>query len=244
MSGKMNIRNFIQSITGSYPKDINYYNEALRHKTVAGNSNERLECLGDAVLGLVSCEYLFKTYPDANEGIISRLRMKIVCGSALLEYAKSINLQNFIVHDLVTPCEKIVEDAFEALLGAIYLDMGYEMVYTVVSLMFADHFPAKRLWADNNYKDSLNKLQKRLGVKVRYDKQYTDENDNIIVKVFVGNIVALGRGKTLKLAEQNASYVALTDLGVKTFILGQDPDIQYNEVMESRNLITNNHRIL
>ena len=170
--------------------------------------------------------------------------MKIVCGSALLEYARSINLQNFIVHDLVTPCEKIVEDAFEALLGAIYLDMGYEMVYTVVSLMFADHFPVKRLWADNNYKDSLNKLQKRLGVKVRYDKQCTDENDNITVKVFVGNIVVLGRGKTLKLAEQNASYVALTDLGVKTFILGQDPDIQYNEVMQSRNLITNNHRIL
>jgi len=231
------VRDYVHRITGRYSRNEELYEEALRHKTVSGKSNERLECLGDAVLGLISCEYLYFRYPDINEGVISRLRMKIVCGSALLEYATSIDLHDNICHGLDAPCDKVTEDAFEALLGAIYLDMGYRQAFDFVILLFKENFPDKRLWLDTNYKDCLNKLQKKIGARVKYQRINEPLDsldlplDQVSVQVNVGSSVFYGTGKTQKSAEQNASYIALTNLGVKSFLLGQDPDKQFNEYL-------------
>lgn len=231
------VRDYVHRTTGRYPRNEELYREALRHKTASGKSNERLECLGDAVLGLISCEYLYFRYPDINEGVISRLRMKIVCGSALLEYATSIDLHDNICHELDTPCDKVTEDAFEAFLGAVYLDMGYRQAFDFVILLFKENFPDKRLWMDTNYKDCLNKLQKKIGVRVKYQRinESSDVPDlmsnQVSVQVSVGASVFYGTGKTQKSAEQNASYVALTNMGVKSFLLGQDPDKQFHEYL-------------
>ena len=76
------IRQYVRGLVGRYPCDIQGYKNAFSHKSARMVTNERLECLGDSVLGLVACEYLYRTYPDINEGLISRLRVKLVNGAA------------------------------------------------------------------------------------------------------------------------------------------------------------------
>jgi ribonuclease III len=222
---KQKIRNFVRSFVGQYPNDLSVYEECFRHRSVGGKSNERLECLGDAVIGMIACEFLFKRYPDVNEGMISRLRVKIVNGAALGEYAKTIQLESMLKincpHD---HSSKIYEDAFEAFIGALYLDFGYNILFKVCSLMFTEHFDEDRLWKDSNYKDILNKLQKKMNFNVRYERvsQVGPSHDiKYVVCVHAGKEKAVGTGRTIKLAEQQASMHVLKQLGVTSFRLNQ-----------------------
>ena len=103
---------------------------ALTHRSVQSNNNERLEFLGDALLGAIMAEELFKQYPDAKEGELSRMRSNLVNGHALAQVARKLQLGKFVI---LSPGEKrsgghqresILANALEALLGAIYLDAG------------------------------------------------------------------------------------------------------------------------
>lgn len=123
----------VYNLTGIRPRNISLYYQALRHSSVAveikegvKNSNERLEFLGDAVLGIIVAEYLFKMYPFKGEGFLTKMRSRIVNRAQLNQLAMKMGLNELIESDLKgNRAGSIYGDAFEALVGAIYLDKGF-----------------------------------------------------------------------------------------------------------------------
>lgn len=123
----------LKNILGFYPNNISLYLLAFRHRSVNSDnknqptSNERLEYLGDAVLGAVVAHYLFKTFPYKDEGFLTKIRSRIVSRAQLNHVARKIGLDELINASLSNKAKygSITGDAFEALVGAIYLDKGY-----------------------------------------------------------------------------------------------------------------------
>src|SRR6195952_2103232 len=127
----------LNNLLGFVPGNLSLYRLAFRHKSVAQNvkkgvknSNERLEFLGDAVLGSVVAEVLFKLYPYEDEGFLTELRSKIVSRNNLNALGRKLGLEQLIEYDnrMVgsTRQGSLLGDAFEALVGAVYLDQGYD----------------------------------------------------------------------------------------------------------------------
>lgn len=124
----------MRNILGFYPGNINLYKQAFRHSSAANqiregfkDSNERLEYLGDAVLGIVISDFLFKSFPYKDEGFLTKMRSKIVNRYSLnqlgIKFGLNILLQKSA--DSSVKGTSLIGDAFEALIGAIYLDKGY-----------------------------------------------------------------------------------------------------------------------
>ena len=154
------------------PRNIYIYQEAFIHKsslkkvqkkcdTCHLKSNERLEFLGDSVLNVIVTNYLFHRFPHENEGFLTKLRIKLVKGSTLAWFAKKIGLHKYIILSNSTVLNNnILENAFEALLGAIFLDylhIGSEMLYvtTFVIGILEEFVNWEEILQDNNYKDIL-----------------------------------------------------------------------------------------
>lgn len=123
----------IKNIVGFYPNDVFLFERALVHKSAVYDhsstytqSNERLEFLGDAILGSVIADYLFKKYPTQDEGFLTKMRSKIVSRHSLNDLAKKIGLDKIVIArlDKKSKTDSIYGNAFEALIGAIYLDRG------------------------------------------------------------------------------------------------------------------------
>lgn len=133
-TGDKEFKTWIKSTTGFTPKNLSLYQQAFFHSSVSVKrsgttvSNERLEFLGDAVLGAIIADYLFKMYPYKDEGFLTQLRSKIVNGQSLKELALKFGFNDFLKASL-TKDEKTKSsaygDAFEAFIGAVYLDLGY-----------------------------------------------------------------------------------------------------------------------
>jgi len=123
----------IKRLTGFFPRNAQLYRLAFRNKArteqdnseISGN-NERLEYLGDAILGSVIAEFLFKRFPFKHEGFLTEMRSKIVSRQHLNKLAVKLGLDEFISEDRDTMSKSVYGDAFEALVGAIYLDRGYK----------------------------------------------------------------------------------------------------------------------
>ena len=140
--------------------------QALTHRSATGLNNERLEFLGDAILSLVIAEDLYARYPRAKEGELSRLRSSLVKGETLAELAQELSLGDYLK---LGPGElksggfrrsSILADAFEALLGAIYLDSGLEACRRVVLRLFQDKLA--QLPKPAQLKDPKSRLQEYL----------------------------------------------------------------------------------
>src|SRR5690606_34947298 len=128
----------LKNILGFVPGNVRLYQMAFRHKSVAKpikegvkNSNERLEFLGDAVLGSVVAELLFKLYPYKDEGFLTEMRSKIVSRANLNQLSRKLGFNELIEFDarMISYPNKqgsLLGDAFEALIGAVYLDKGYK----------------------------------------------------------------------------------------------------------------------
>ena len=121
----------LKHLIGYRTSNILLFQTALNHRSVKDNpteNNERLEFLGDAILGAIIADYLFKMFPFKDEGFLTQLRSKIVNGQSLKELALKFGFNNFLQATL-TKEEKIKSsaygDAFEALIGAVFLDLGY-----------------------------------------------------------------------------------------------------------------------
>ncbi len=128
----------LKNILGFYPKNIALYQLAFRHSSAAllikkgvKNSNERLEFLGDSVIGMVVADYLFKKFPYKDEGFLTKMRSKMVSRAQHNKIALKLGLNNFIESSndrFGSRPSSINGDAYEALIGAIYLDKGYKAV--------------------------------------------------------------------------------------------------------------------
>lgn len=131
---------YIHNTFGFYPKNLALYRVAFTHKSVAaetvGNyhvSNERMEYLGDAVLSLAVADYLFHTYPTQAEGFLTEMRSRIVSRVSLNKLAQKLGLDGYIHHAPDgNAARSMGGNAFEALMGAIYLDRGYDFARSVI----------------------------------------------------------------------------------------------------------------
>ena len=131
---------YLHNTFGFYPKNLALYHVAFTHKSMAAETvghyhvnNERMEYLGDAVLSLAVADYLFHTYPTQAEGFLTEMRSRIVSRNSLNKLAQKLGLDNYIQHapDGNT-ARSMGGNAFEALMGAIYLDRGYDFARRVI----------------------------------------------------------------------------------------------------------------
>lgn len=203
---------------------------AVTHRSYAYENgglptNERLEFLGDSVLGVVVTEALYRTHPDLPEGQLAKLRASIVNMHALAGVARTIGLGALLRvgrgEELTGGRDKasILADAVEALLGAVYLEHGLEPAREVVERLFADLIhAAPRLGAGLDWKTSLQELAAAGGLGVpdyRVSEEGPDHAKTFSAEVLVGgNALGTGSGKTKKEAEQQAASTAYEALRV------------------------------
>lgn len=197
-----------------------YVNE---HRLENSENNERLEFLGDAVLELAMSEFLYKNYDKLSEGEMTKLRAQHVCEPALVTYANKIGLGKYLRlgkgEELSGGRSRpaLLADAFEALLGAIYLDLGYEAVYNFLNIVV---FPLLKEGKFVNVIDYKSKLQELVQTdntrSIRYEiisETGPAHNKTFISEVYMDDIkMGVGNGHTKKEAEQNAAKVALEKL--------------------------------
>ncbi|NNF04590.1 MAG: ribonuclease III [Rhodothermales bacterium] len=212
-------------------RDLALYEQALRHRSLLRGmsqahveSNERLEYLGDAVLGFVIADVLYLSFPDKTEGFLTRVRSKLVNGRQLARSARRIDLGRYVqVGDSLASEEdidndSILADAFEAIVGAIYLDLGIQEVRTFIDRTLLEHLDLDEVAERrDNFKSALLEyLQARGREQPRY--RVISETGPSHQKQFeVGVYLAdqeYGRGeaRSKKRAEQAAARIALERL--------------------------------
>ncbi|MBI5273902.1 MAG: ribonuclease III [Chlamydiales bacterium] len=194
-----------------------YVNE---NKKKLKNHNERLEFLGDSVLGMIICEYLYDHYVDLNEGSLSNLKAKLVDAQACYHYIEKLDIEAFLLlgkgeyQNLTRGRQKLLANFFEALIGSIFLDGGF----SAAKHFFLYHFEhqvaeiaKERL---PNYKADLQELtQEKDHLQPHYVLVHEEgpEHEKIFrVEVYIQDqLLGSGEGKSKKLAEQQAAKVAI-----------------------------------
>ena len=217
----------LEEIIGFPIKNKSHYIQALMHRSFleeledADVSNERLEFLGDSVLSLVVAEYLFENFPKENEGFLTKVRAKLVNRFALSDAAEDIGLANFILinqnltNTFARASKTVLSDAFEAIVGAVYLDHGLEISKKFIHRVLIEPLTKDGEYLiDENYKSQLleyaqaNKIEVPNYIVIKEDGP---QHDRIFtVKVNVGEVYfGIGIGKNKKTAEQNAAKATL-----------------------------------
>jgi ribonuclease-3 len=205
--------------------DIDLLREALTHRSKQGKNNERLEYLGDAIVGFLVAEQLFLAFPTATEGQLSRSRSKLVKGETLAKLARNLNMGDYL---RLGPGEmksggyrrnSTLADAYEAVIGALYLDGGVEVARRFVVQQFTPLIRSINL--SDSLKDSKTKLQEWLQSQKRslpvYTVINTDGGDHeqifkVQCEVEGLDIPTIGEGASRRKAEQAAAKQALAQL--------------------------------
>ena len=213
-------------------KSAEYITQALTHSSYANEnrdrgakSYERLEFLGDSVLGFLCAEHIFEKYGGLPEGELTKLRAAIVCEPALYEYAMEIRMGE---HLMLGKGEKsgggarrpsVLADAVEAVLAAIYLDAGLDAARDFI-IGFIEKKAEETLGSGKaiDYKTTLQEIvQKNHEEVLSYrlkSETGPDHDKHFVVEVLINsNAIAIGEGRSKKLAEQNAAKAALELMG-------------------------------
>jgi ribonuclease-3 len=218
----------VKTITGFRPANLHLYKLAFRHKSVAQevvkgvrNSNERLEFLGDAVLGSVMADFLFRRYPTKDEGFLTQMRSKFVSRAHLNKLSQKMGLDKLIVveNDGNNVYRSMNGDAFEAFIGAIYVDRGYDATRKVIlNRIIKYYIDIEELEArEVNYKSKLlewaQKEKTQLEFFVAQEKGKGYSKQYVIEARIDGVSLGSGQGFSIKEAEQSAAqnaYLKLT----------------------------------
>ena len=216
-----------QEVIGYHFHDEKLLRQALTHSSFANekhlkkhSDNERLEFLGDAVLEIISSEFLYKEYPDKPEGELTKLRASIVCEPTLALCTKDIALGEYLLlgkgEDQTggRGRKSILSDALEAVIGAIYLDGGFANAKEFVTSFILNDLENKQLFYDS--KTILQEVVQAAHKEVVYeiiDETGPEHDKNFIAKAYVeGMFEVTANGHTKKHAEQRAAYEALVYL--------------------------------
>ena len=204
-----------------------YANEQ-KAKKIACQYNERLEFLGDSVLSLVVSEFIYNKYLDKPEGDLSKIRASVVCSRSLAALANSVNLGSYLLlgkgeEETGRTNPKILENAFEALLAAIYLDSGHskeQVAKFLLPIIEGEISAASKDELAYDYKTSLQQFIQSIGTdRIQYvcvGEKGPDHNKTFDVEVRLNsNVIGKGTGKTKRMAEQNAAKEALMLFDVK-----------------------------
>lgn len=221
----------IRNVTGITPDNIYLYTLALTHTsyvkqntTGKQETNERLEFLGDSILGAVVAEFLFKKFPYKDEGFLTEIRSRIVNRESLNTIALRIGLNKLVKIDqnnLNTRFKSINGNALEALVGAIYLDKGYKTTKKfILDKLIKTHFDLPTLVnTTTNFKSKLIEWAQGQNKNIRFEIVNHKQSGNVAeftAEVLVNDTaVATGSGFSKKKAEQSAAEKALTALAIE-----------------------------
>lgn len=179
---------------------------------------ERLEFLGDAVLELTVSDFLFRHFPDVKEGELTKRRASIVCGSSLAQCAEGIHIGKYMMMGKGEETtggrhkENILSDVLEALIGAVYIDGGFEKAVAFIHRFVLSDFDNKQLFYDSKtlLQEYVQRDKDAVLDYVLIGEQGPDHSREFTVEARVnGRAVGKGTGKTKKAAEQQAAYKAL-----------------------------------
>jgi len=210
--------------------DIQLLEVALTHSSFSneskrlGKHNERLEFLGDSVLNIIISDYLYRSYPNLPEGKLTKVRAGVVSESSLAEAAKAIRLGDYLKlgkgEEISGGRQRIsiLADAFEALIGAMYLDGGMEIARGFIMKCLSAHI--QKAISGKSYRDYKTELQELLqkdsSIEINYtvtDEEGPDHDKTFRVEVKAGGkVLGRGSGKSKKEAEQDAAENALVFL--------------------------------
>jgi len=217
----------VKQLTGFTPVNLYLFKLAFAHKSTVSDknyaiqNNERLEYLGDAVLGTIVAEYLFKKYPGGNEGFLTKMRSKIVQRKSLNTIGDKMGLDMLLAEYNNTRLSRsMLGNAVEALVGAVYLERGYRKTKRfVVRKILRNYLNIHELESyDDNYKSQLLEWCQKNGQTVNYKviaRYKFEKRDRFKVAVMIdGKKMATADDFNKKSAEQTASEKAMHSLGI------------------------------
>ena len=225
-----NVSDLLKKLHITY-KDLAIYEQALTHPSYNGDANtkhqdyEKLEFMGDSVLGYVTADLVYKNRPEMSEGDLTKLRSVLVSTKPLAAYARKISLDQYvrIGHSItasqVKESDKILENVFESLIGAIYLDAGLKAAYRFIKYILLKDI---KTYDADNLTDYKTKLQEEIQAEHRDAVQYVTISQSgpahdrtFTVQVKYNDIVlGTGTGKSKKKAEEMAAKDALSKRSV------------------------------
>jgi ribonuclease III len=226
LSKDKKLNNFIKNVFGYHPGNILLYKLALCHKSASTEeikgikiNNERLEYLGDAILSAVVADYLFKKFPSRDEGFLTEMRSRLVSRDNLNKLSEKIGIHKFVKASASNVYRSINGDAFEAFVGAIFLDKGFNFAKKVlVNRIIKFHIDIDEMEnKDQNYKSRLIEWAQKEKKQVEFvvlEETGTGYNKQYIVEVLIEKqLSGTGRDYSIKKAEQNAAEKALMLIG-------------------------------
>ena len=222
------LKSEIDHLVGIKVNDLSLYQKAFTHKSAMKKytlteSFETLEFIGDSVLGFVITKYLFDTYKGQDEGFLTKARTKLVRGETLAKIATHVRLDKWILMDDKGMRNnwhrnpKVLEDAFEALIGAIYMDMGLVHTKRFILDIFTNPqiIDMNCLMIDDNHKDRL--MRHCQAHKWELPQYPLDSHTNgvfVVTALINGNLMGSGSARNKKQAEQEAAQETLKQLGI------------------------------
>ncbi len=221
----------IKNIVGYRPFRLELFRLVTQHSSIAKahhngfkQSNERLEYLGDAILGAVIADYLFKKYPFKDEGFLTEIRSRLVNRESLGQLARKVGINTLLDVDFNKnrfSYKSIYGDMIEAFIGAVYLDKGYKFCRNfIIKKLILPHYDLDEIIENNtNYKSILiewsQKKNKEISfniVDIKEDRRKKEFKAEIVVN---GKTVSEGSGLNKKKAEQNAAFKACQILKIE-----------------------------
>ncbi|HYG37182.1 MAG TPA: ribonuclease III [Cytophagales bacterium] len=213
----------IKIIVGKSPRNLSLFKLAIKHSSIANHSsegykesNERLEYLGDAFLGAVIAEYLFKKFPYKDEGFLTEIRSRLVNRETLNNLAIKVGISKIIEFDTSKKSslthKSIYGDTLEAMVGAVYLDRGFDFCRKfILGKLILPHFDIEQIVQNNyNYKSIVIEWAQKESKEVRFE--IIEEKGNNHFKEFTAQVyidekpISIGHGFSKKKAEQNAAF--------------------------------------
>jgi ribonuclease-3 len=220
---------FLKNLLGYYPKNLNYYKQALRHKSASNiilkgvkDNNERLEFLGDAILSTVIANYLYSKFPLKDEGFLTKMRSRIVSRDNINRLSKKLGLHEFVetVKHNNTISKSYEGDALEAIIGAVFMDFGYKKTeHFIVNRLVNIHLNMDEIeHTEIDFKSRVieySHKEKKSFEFVIDQEGGKGQSDYYKISLFIGiEKVSEGVGKSKKGAEQQASEKYCKELGI------------------------------
>lgn len=217
----------VKQLTGRKPGNLDLYLLSLTHNSLSTPtqdvsyeaSNERLEFLGDAVLGAVIAEFLFKKFPFKDEGFLTEIRSRLVNGDSLADLCRKIGLSTMVKYDKRSIRQvsqsSVYGDAMEAFIGAVYLDQGFVFCRKfILRKLIEPHFDLAMVVENNtNYKSRMIEWSQRNGKRVKFEivqEEAQKGNKLFTARVLLDNEeYSIGKGISKKKSEQEAARKAL-----------------------------------
>ena len=212
----------VEELIGTKIKDLNLYQKAFTHKSSMKEyeqlteSFETLEFMGDSVLGFIITKFLFDRYEERQEGFLTKARTKLVRSETLADIALKLGLNDIVLMDEKgmrngwNNNPKILEDVFEALIGAIYMDLGLLHAKQYILRIYQDpkYVDLNSIMIDDNFKDHLMRHCQVNGWELPEYRVVAHEDGIFFIDAIVNNEdVARGYAKSKKQAEQNAAMI-------------------------------------